>query len=289
MPRPDDELDDDRPRRRSRDDDDDRDRPPPRRKSNVGLILGIIFGVLFVLCAGGGVAIYFAVKGAAGKISDAADRMNSSNNLKQIGLGVLEYEGKNSDYPANSYGPDGKPLLSWRVHILPFVDEDPLYRRFKLDEPWDSPRNLQLLDQMPQVYASPAERAGRTPRGNKTYYRGFAGGGGAFSRRDAAAIVKGGPKHAGPAGKLGLLDFSHGMALTPIVVEGGDPIEWTKPDDYDLSPGKPFPNLGGIRSNDPSFMVLFADGSVRAVRRTVPEAEWRKAVDVKGAAKPNLD
>ena len=43
----------------------------------------------------------------------------------------------------------GKPLLSWRVHLLPFLEENELYEQFKLDEPWDSPHNIKLLDQMP--------------------------------------------------------------------------------------------------------------------------------------------
>jgi len=300
MPRNDDDFDDDRPRRRRRDedddrptrsrrreDDDDRDRPPPRKKSNVGVILGIVFGVLFLLCGGGGVLMYFAFKGAVNKVTDAADRMASSNNMKEIGLAVLTYEGEKHNYPANSYGPDGKPLLSWRVHILPYLgpDAEALYKQFKLDEPWDSPNNRRLLDQMPAVYGTPAERNGRTPKGNKTYYRGFAGAGGAFSRQGLAAQGRAG---VGP-GKMTVLDFKHGMSNTPIVVEAGEAVEWTKPDDLDLSPGKPFPALGGIRPKDDTVQVLFADGSVRAVRRSVPEAQWRTAVNVADPNPANLD
>jgi hypothetical protein len=138
---------------------------------------------------------------------------------------------------------------------------------------------------MPAVYGTPAERNGRAPKGNKTYYRGFAGAGGAFSRRDAAAPGKAG---VGP-GKMTVLDFKHGMSNTPIVVEAGDAVEWTRPDDLDLSLGRPFPSLGGIRPKDDTFQVLFADGSVRVVRRTVPEAEWRNAVNVAGGTPANLD
>jgi Protein of unknown function (DUF1559) len=303
MPRNDDFDDDDRPRRRPRDEDDDRmersrrrrhdeedrDRPPPRKKSNVGLILGIVFGVLFLLCGGGGLLMYFAFKGAVNKVTDAADRMASNNNMKEIGLAVITYETEKHDYPSNSYGPDGKPLLSWRVHILPYLgpDGDALYKQFKLDEPWDSPNNRRLLDQMPAVYGTPAERNGRAPKGNKTYYRGFAGAGGVFSRRDPAA--KGKPGADQPPGKVTVLDFKHGMSNTPIVVEAGESVEWTNPDDLDLSPGKPFPSLGGIRPKDDTIQVLFADGSVRAVRRTVSEAQWRTAVNVAGLTTANLD
>ena len=79
------------------------------------------------------------------------------------------------------------------------------------------------------------------------------------------------------------------MSNTPIVVEAGQAVEWTKPDDLDLSAGKPFPTFGGIRPKDDTFQVLFADGSVRAVRRTAPEDQWRAAVNVAGQAPANLE
>ena len=283
MPRRDD-FDDDRPARR-RYEDDDRDLPPPRRKSNVGLILGIVFGVLILVCGGGAVGIYFALRGAVDKVAGAADRMNSSNNLKQITLGVHDYQGKFNDFPNNSYGPDGKPLLSWRVHLLPFVEEDVLYRQFKLDEPWDSPNNRRLLDQMPMVYANPAERNGRVPRGNKTYYRGFSNPGAMFARRDQGAArppMIGGHDQPLAQSRLGFAQISDGMGNTVLVVEAGDPVEWTKPDDLDASAGKPFPALGGLRPKEDVIMVGFLDGSVKAIKRTVSEAQWRAAISYAG-------
>src|SRR5215212_3912548 len=150
MPRFDDD-DDDRPRRRRpRDDDEDDDRParsrrprddedddaaPPRKKKGVGvgLVLGILGAVLLLCCGGGGLVAYLL----SDKIGlDAQDRKVSNNNLKQIGLGIHNYHDVNNRMPSNSYGPDGKPLLSWRVHILPYVEQDALYKQFKLDEPW---------------------------------------------------------------------------------------------------------------------------------------------------------
>jgi hypothetical protein len=297
-PRPDDDYD--RPRRRPRDDEDD-DRAPPRRKSNLGLILGIIGGVLVLVCAGGGVGLYFAFKGAVTKVTEAADRMNSNNNLKQIGLATMSYEGKYNDFPNNSYGPDGKPLLSWRVHILPFIEEEGLYKQFKLDEPWDSPNNRRLLDQMPLAYATPAERTGRAPRGNQTYYRGFSSPGALFARRDVPGPpqAKGGlgRKDAGPQifgpplnqRPLTMGQITDGLSRTILAVEAGDPVEWTKPDDLDASPGKPFPKLGGIRPTDDAIQVVFLDGVVKIVRRSVPEANWRAAVTYAGNETVNLD
>jgi uncharacterized protein DUF1559 len=213
----------------------------------------------------------------------AAGRTKSANNLKQIGLAIHNYESAYRHLPEDIKDKTGKPILSWRVAILPYIEQNAIYQRFKLDEPWDSPNNHRLLVQMPVAYATPAERDGRMQRGNRTFYRGFSGAGGAYSRRDpVGARRKVGLDQPLVPGKLGVGDFRHGMTNTPLVVEAGDSVEWTKPDDLDLSPGKPFPKFGGVRPNDDSVFVLFADGSVRTVKRTVPQAEWRKAVDVLG-------
>ena len=284
--RPRDDEDYDRPARRRRDD--DYDRPPPRKKSNLGLVLGIVFGLLFLVCAGGAVAVYFAVKGAATKVTGAAERMNSSNNLKQIGLGCHEYTHKNGDFPSNSYGPDGRPLLSWRVHILPHIEQEGLYRQFKLDEPWDSPNNIRLLNQMPGTYGTPAEQAGRTPRGTKTYYRGISSPGAVFARRGGQPEDKGGPPLALER-KLTLDRFQDGLSRTAVALEAGDAVEWTRPDDLDFSPGRPLPALGGVRPTEDNVLVLFGDGSVRTVKKANSEAQWRAAATYAGNEPLELD
>src|SRR5262245_6014980 len=57
--------------------------------------------------------------------------------------------------PAILYDEQGRPLHSWRVLILPYLEEEALYHQFRLDEPWDSPHNLALLPWMPKVYGVP--------------------------------------------------------------------------------------------------------------------------------------
>src|ERR1700704_5613932 len=83
--------------------------------------------------------------------------------------------------PAVVYGKDGTPLLSWRVLILPFIEEGPLFRRFKLDEPWDSPHNLPLLSEMPRVFDPYDGSSTREP--HTTFYQVFVGKGAAFEGR----------------------------------------------------------------------------------------------------------
>src|SRR5213078_2963713 len=78
--------------------------------------------------------------------------------------------------PAVVTDADGKPLYSWRVLILPFLDEEGPYRRFHLNRAWDHPSNRALLDQMPAVFAA----VGAPPGTNTTPYQVLTGAGGLF-------------------------------------------------------------------------------------------------------------
>jgi hypothetical protein len=85
----------------------------------------------------------------------------STNNLKQIALAWHNHaDATKKGFPASSKGKDGKPLLSWRVALLPYLgkEEADLHKQFKLDEPWDSPHNKALIPKMPEVFRSPASR-----------------------------------------------------------------------------------------------------------------------------------
>ncbi len=290
--RRDDEFDD-RPRRRRRFDDDD-DLPPrrPAKKSNLALILGILAGVLFLFCAGGVVALWYA----GTKIGGAADRMSSSNNLKQIDLACQNYHDTYNGFPTDSYDRDGKPLLSWRVHILPFIEEDQLYRQFHLDEPWDSQNNIRLLNQMPRVYATPPEARGKVAKGTMTYYRGFTSPGAMFARRDNGRPMFGPPGAGfGPPGLPGppvgirVTDVTDGTANTILVVEAGQATEWSKPGDLDASPGKPFPPLGGVRPKADQLLAVTVNGMVHTFRKDKPEAEWRALITYSGGEIVSLD
>ncbi|MEM6470354.1 MAG: DUF1559 domain-containing protein, partial [Planctomycetota bacterium] len=98
----------------------------------------------------------------------AARRMSGSNNLKQIALAYHNYHSAYRVLPANITDEDGNPLLSWRVAILPFIEEQELYEQFHLDEPWDSAHNSSLIAKMPAVYSDPATSL---PQGLTIYQR----------------------------------------------------------------------------------------------------------------------
>jgi hypothetical protein len=175
----------------------------------------------------------------------------SRKNLAQIGLALHNHHDAYKRFP-----PQGSPGLSWRVAILPFLEDGALYNEFKLQEPWDSPHNIKLLEKMPKVYAVPGAK---TEKPGWTYYQGFVGRGAGW-------------EPVGPDGKPGhmirMIDITDGTANTIMVIEAGAPVPWTKPADLPFEQGKPLPKIGGPYKTKAN--VLLFDGSVHVLPTTVP-------------------
>ena len=95
---------------------------------------------------------------------DAGHRAQSMNNMKQIVLAAINYEETYGHFPAAYIADEktGKPLLSWRVAILPFLEENALYKQFHLDEPWDSEHNKKLSRRCRGPIAARPARPNRT-------------------------------------------------------------------------------------------------------------------------------
>jgi Protein of unknown function (DUF1559) len=183
---------------------------------------------------------------ATQKVREAAARMQGSNNLKQIGLAMHNYHDSNSFFPPQ----DGKTAentkggLSWRVHILPYIEQGALHQQFHLDEPWDSAHNKTLIDKMPKTYVSPIAIA---PPG-ETYYKVFVGKGAMFE----------------PGQKINMFSITDGTSNTIMAVEGGEPVIWTKPDDIPFT-GKDIDPMSLALPGKPGINFLMGDGSVRYV------------------------
>ena len=177
-------------------------------------------------------------------VREAARRTAASNNIRQCCLAALNYESSYQELPADIYDDDGTPLLSWRVRILPFLDQNELYQQFKLDEPWDSPHNIKLLSKMPATFAGP-----NSLHDNKTVFLGVSGPGTMFE--------------AGK--KINLGQITDGTSNTIFFVETNDSaaVEWTKPEDYRLDKDNPTWGLWGNRPG--GFNAGFVDGSVQFI------------------------
>jgi hypothetical protein len=181
-----------------------------------------------------------------------ADVAITTNNLKQIGLAMHNHHDTLKRFPAPAtLNPDGKPLLSWRVALLPYLETggQQLYERFHLDEPWDSPHNKTLIAKMPEVYRCRGSKAAE----GKTVFVG--------PRNDGMIF-------GGPAGVM-IRQITDGTSKTIGVVEVDDAhaIEWTKPDEWKFDPDKPVDGLGGHAGN--GFHVLALDGSVHFILDTI--------------------
>jgi hypothetical protein len=182
-----------------------------------------------------------------------AQRMVHANNLKQLALALHSFAERHGGRlpPAALCDPrTGKPLLSWRVALLPYLEQGDLYKRFKRDEPWDSEHNIKLLPRMPRLYAV---GSGKGDEATTSVYRVFVGKGTAFE-----------PPGAGqPPVGVSLSDFPDGTSNTVLIVEAGKAVPWTKPEELEYEPGKPLPGLGGVSPQ--GFYAALADGSVRFI------------------------
>jgi hypothetical protein len=179
------------------------------------------------------------------------------NNLKQIGLALENCHHDHGRFPPSAvYSPDGRPLYSWRVLILPYVDQKDLYDDFDLHEAWDSPHNRELLARRPAVY----DPVGIATDPTLTYSQVFVGRGAAFEGRHGTTLA----------------DFPDGPERTLVVVEAGAPVPWTKPIDLTCTAGTQLPPLGGVFKDRAGMFVfggvdgcnaVFADAGARFIPR----------------------
>ncbi len=181
----------------------------------------------------------------------AAQRMQGQNNLKQLALAAHNFESAYRKMPAAwTADKEGQPLLSWRVQMLPWLEQQGLYDQFNHDEPWDSAHNIQLLEQMPATFRCPSSTAAP----GETVYRAVGGNDGIL------APPTGGN---GQAGGVGFADIHDGTSNTIMIVEASDmlAVPWTKPDEGILPDGEELWNLFGQYPG--GFSAAFGDGSVQ--------------------------
>lgn len=185
------------------------------------------------------------------KRSEQLTYSQSRNNLKQMALAFHNFHDTFNHFPGYVPLANIHPGLSWRVQILPYVEEYQLYSQFHLDEPWDSEHNKTLIDKMPVVYRSP----GLQLKAGMTTYVGVSGKDSLF-----------------PAdGKMKFRDITDGTTNTAMLMDASadTAVIWTKPDDVPQDPAK---IVAALQSRfQLATPVAFADGSVHSIDKGISQ------------------
>lgn len=197
---------------------------------------------------------------------EAARRAQAMNHTKMILLSLLNYESVHKAFPAHAtYDDNGKPLLSWRVHVLPFLEEQELYEKFHLDEPWDSDHNKKLIPLMPEVFLDPSSRLS-TEQG----------------RANLIGVKGKGMFFDGTSKPRGIPDIRDGTSNTIAIVQVNDdraPI-WTQPEDWEVNENNLTKGLGGLHPG--IFIAGFCDGHVSVFAEQVDTKLLRSMFTVDG-------
>lgn len=167
-----------------------------------------------------------------------ANKEVTADRMHNIVFAMQKYDEKTGHMPANSTK-DGKPLLSWRIHLLPHLGFETLYQQFRLGEPWDSPHNLTLLPQMPACYQLP-KHTKSLPEGH-TMYQVFATSG---------SFMESGKQHS-----LTVLKAADGLEHTMLLTLSKMPVPWTKPEDIET----PAYKLSDLSAVPPVHIVSIAN------------------------------
>lgn len=217
-------------------------------------------------------------------VQNAARTAENQSRLRMLGLAMFNYESAYSTFPPQALADKtGKRLLSWRVLILPFLGEKELYDQFHLDEAWDSPHNLALLEKMPEMYRSAGDIGASELKPGYTRF---------VAPLAANSIM----------GKVGtptrLREVADGLSNTILLVQAAPSaaVPWTKPEDLKVDLSNPISGMAG--AEDPFFLTLFGDGASRLIEATVNKESLLAYIDKDDGAfnpdeaslgKPNQD
>lgn len=196
----------------------------------------------------------------------AARRNTAINNMKQLNLSLLNYESAYGAFPPRAtFDDDGKPLLSWRVHLLPFLEQNELYEQFHLDEPWDSDHNKTLIAKMPEIFRDPVSQHAVTD--GKSNYLGVLGEGMFF-------------ESVGEGRTFEMIEDGLSRSIALVQVDDAHAETWTKPADWSPDAQNNLLGLGGLHLN--IFLASFCDGSVQAISNAVDGDEFQAFLTING-------
>lgn len=192
---------------------------------------------------------------AVQQVRTAARRTMGMNNVRQLCLASLNHESAHRRFPSNIAinNPEAGENLSWRVHLLPFLDRQDLYDQFKLDEPWDSPNNRALIPQMPEYYQHPQLQEDLA-EGFTVFHMPTSPAG-----SEAPAVLV--------EGEQGITfdALTDGSSNTILILEvsKSEAVPWTKPQDWQFDPNNPSRGVGDTFPR--TFIAGMCDGSTHSM------------------------
>lgn len=202
---------------------------------------------------------------------EAARRTQSMSHLKQIALAFHNYHDVYGHFPPAVIEENGVKR-SWRVEILPFVEQAALYAQYRKDEPWDSEHNMKLAETVVPVYKDPSDPS----KPNSTSYFQLVGPNALAS--DKPVDVRGGGKG------IHIRDITDGTSNTIMVIEAKQDVPWSKPEDIPFDPENIDAlikeELGGNHTG--GFLAAFADGAVRFISENVDRSVFKGLVTPAG-------
>lgn len=188
-----------------------------------------------------------------GELSEVDQRRIAIDRMKRIGEGIERYLKANNGYPAVAIRTKTTPMLSWRVAILPYIGYEELYKRFKLDAPWNHPANEKLLAEIPNIYRDP----GRTEA--NVHFTNF-------------LAVEFGSSLMLREKKRQVVDVTDGIDNTVMVLEvnDSDAVPWTMPQEFEIKSAAGNAARLGKKRSDGTF-VLWGGGLVTVIPRSTPD------------------
>jgi len=233
----------------------------PSGGNSTVLIWGLVIGgfVMTGVCVVG--ILIALLLPAVQQAREGARRSMCKNNLKRIGLAMHNYHDMYDTFPP-AYIPDsdGKPMHSWRVLLLPFLDGQLMHAQYDFDKPWDDPQNLAVTRNTPMNFRCPSA----TGQTNTTHYVLISGPGTCFEGAEGMPIR----------------DIKDGTSQTILVVESHDTaVPWYEPRDLSIAE---LGSAGPTTRHMAGFHVLFADGRVQMMSDTISFDELKALLSPSG-------
>ena len=242
-----------------------------RRTAFTLIELIVVIGIISLLLA----LLWPGIRAA----KEAPRRMTCQNHLKQIAIGCHNYHITHGSFPsAYAINEEERPLYSWRVNILPFIEQQKLYDIFHLDESWDSGHNQALFENRSVIYACPQQYRFEGQPGDCPY----------------GMIVGPNTISSGP-NAVTISKVTDGLANTIIVAETRKNIPWPSPTDISFASLA----MGVLKRNDSRALedgissrhrkeetaVVFADGSVRMLSSKIKPEILQALATINGGEK----